>query len=88
MTAAARLDLRLTSADKKRIETAARLRGLPISSFIRSAVLSEAEQTLATEFELRLSPAESRRLVAALSKPFAPNAALRKAMARGNKLGL
>jgi len=51
-------------------------------------VLSEAEQTLATEFELRLSPAESRRLVAALSKPFAPNAALRKAMARGNKLGL
>lgn len=44
---AARLDLRLDSADKERIARAAALRGVPISAFVRDAVLREAEATIA-----------------------------------------
>ena len=88
MSATARLDLRLTPHDKRRVEAAADLRGLPVASFVRTAVLREAEQAMSAEHLARLTPAESRRLLKALSRPFAPNATLRKALARGNKLGL
>lgn len=88
MTATARLDLRLTPQDKRRVETAADLRGLPVASFVRAAVLREAEMAMESEQLARLNPTESRRLVQALSRPFAPNAALRKALARGSKLGV
>ena len=37
--AAARLDLRLNPADKARIARAADLRGVPLSAFVRDAVL-------------------------------------------------
>ncbi|MEZ5544984.1 MAG: DUF1778 domain-containing protein [Lysobacteraceae bacterium] len=46
-TAAARLDLRLNPADKARISRAADLRGVPLSAFVRDAVLREAENTIA-----------------------------------------
>ena len=88
MAATARLDLRLSSADKLRVETAAGLRGLPVASFVRAAVLREAAQAISAEYLAVLAPAESKRLLKALAKPFSPNAALRKAMARGAKLGL
>ena len=45
-TAAARLDLRLDAADKARIARAADLRGMPVSAFIRDAVLREAESVM------------------------------------------
>ncbi|MBS0487881.1 MAG: DUF1778 domain-containing protein [Proteobacteria bacterium] len=48
MSAAARLDLRLTPKDKTRIERAADLRGMPVSAFVRDAVLREAENVMAT----------------------------------------
>ncbi len=44
---AARLDLRLNSDDKSRIARAAELRGVPVSAFVRDAVLREAEATIA-----------------------------------------
>lgn len=44
---AARLDLRLNPDDKNRIERAAALRGVPVSAFVRDAVLREAESTIA-----------------------------------------
>ncbi|HET8553802.1 MAG TPA: DUF1778 domain-containing protein [Rhodanobacteraceae bacterium] len=47
MTAAARLDLRLSPADKARIHRAADLRGVPVSAFVRDAVLREAETVIA-----------------------------------------
>lgn len=47
MTAAARLDLRLDPADKDRINRAADLRGMPVSAFVRDAVLREAEAIIA-----------------------------------------
>lgn len=46
-TQTARLDLRLTDADKQRIERAAILLDMPISAFVREAVLREADQAIA-----------------------------------------
>lgn len=83
MTAAARLDLRLNPKDKARIERAADLRGVPLSAFVRDAVLREAECVMAAELTVTLSPDESRRFLSALEKPFKPNARLKRAMERG-----
>lgn len=83
MTAAARLDLRLNPRDKARIARAADMRGVPVSAFVRDAVLREAENVMAAQLTVTLSPEESRRFLAALDKPFKPNAHLMKAMERG-----
>jgi uncharacterized protein (DUF1778 family) len=88
MTATARLDLRLTARDRDRIDRAAALAGLPVAAFVRSVVLREAERAVAAESTATLSPAESKRFLAALERPFAPNAALRRALKRGDALGL
>ena len=80
-TAAARLDLRLNPTDKARITRAADLRGVPLSAFVRDAVLREAENVMAAELTVTLSVEESRRFLDALDKPFKPNAKLKKAMA-------
>ena len=88
MPATARLDLRLSARDRERISRAAALVGLPLAAFVRTAVLREADQTVAAETVSTLSSTESRRFLAALSKPFAPNAALRRAMKKGADLGV
>jgi uncharacterized protein (DUF1778 family) len=82
-SSAARLDLRLDSQDKERIARAAALRGVAVSAFVRDAVLREAENAIAAETAVTLSAEESRRFLAALDEPFAPNARLREAMERG-----
>ena len=88
MSATARLDLRLSAKDRERIDRAAALAGLPLAAFVRTAVLREADRTVAAESVAMLSQAESKRFLAALSRPFAPNAALRKALAKGESLGV
>jgi uncharacterized protein (DUF1778 family) len=88
MTAAARLDLRLSTKDRERIDRAAALAGLPLAAFVRTAVLREADRTVAAESVATLSLTESKRFLAALGKPFAPNAALRRAQKRGNEFGI
>jgi uncharacterized protein (DUF1778 family) len=80
---AARLDLRLNARDKERIARAAALRGVPVSAFVRDAVLREADAAVAAELTVTLSPEESRRFLAALDKRFKPNARLERAMERG-----
>lgn len=82
MSTAARLDLRLNTSDKQRISRAADLRGVPVSAFVRDAVLREAENVMAAELTATLSTAESRRYLKALDAPFLPNAKLKKALAR------
>ena len=47
MPSAARLDLRLDPGDKQRIAEAAARRGMPVSVFVRDAVLRETKATLA-----------------------------------------
>lgn len=81
--AAARLDLRINPDDKARITRAADIRGVAVSTFVRDAVLREAETVMAAELSVTLSPAESRRFLTALDEPFKPNAKLKKAMERG-----
>jgi uncharacterized protein (DUF1778 family) len=88
MTASARLGLRLSVKDRQRIHRAAMLTGLPLATFVRSAVLREADRAVAAESVVALSPAESKRFISALAKPFAPNAALKRAFKRGTKLGI
>lgn len=85
-TATARLDLRLDARDKDRIAKAAALRGMPVSSFVRDAVLREAEAVIAAEAVVALSEAESRRFLEALDAPFRPNARLEKALQAAARL--
>jgi uncharacterized protein (DUF1778 family) len=82
MNTAARLDLRLNTSDKLRISRAADLRGVPVSAFVRDAVLREAENVMAAELTATLSAAESRRFLKTLDAPFQPNAKLKKALTR------
>ena len=79
---AARLDLRLDPSDKARIARAADLRGVPVSAFVRDAVLREADSVMAAELTVALSVEESRRFLQALDAPFHPNEKLKKALAR------
>jgi uncharacterized protein (DUF1778 family) len=88
MAATARLDLRPSARDRERIDRAASLVGLPLAAFVRAAVLREADRTVAADSVSTLSPSESRRFLATLGKPFAPNAALRRAMKKGDGLGV
>ncbi|HEX7390028.1 MAG TPA: DUF1778 domain-containing protein [Acidiphilium sp.] len=86
MTAAARLDLRLDPKDKDLLAHAAALRGVPVSAFVREAVLREAGKVMAAELTVPLSPGESRRFMTALDEPFEPGARLKKAMADAARL--
>ena len=84
-TATARLDLRLESRDKNRVAKAAALRcaalrGIAVSTFVRDAVLREADTAIAADAVVTLSVEESRRFLAALDEPFRPNAGLKKAI--------
>ena len=88
MRANARLDLRLSEKDRERIGRAAALAGLPLAAFVRTAVLREADRTVSAESVATLSEAESRKFLATLRKPFAPNAALGRALKRGSDLGV
>ena len=78
--ASVRLHFRLTAADKARISRAADLRGVPLETFVREAVLREAETVMAAARAVELSPDESRRFVAALDEPFKANSRLAKAI--------
>ena len=88
MSASARLDLRLSVKDRARIDRAAAMSGLPLAAFVRTAVLREADRLMTEETNAMLSAAEAKRFVTALRKPFKPNAALRRAMAKGSALGI
>jgi uncharacterized protein (DUF1778 family) len=85
MTTSARLDLRLSQADKERIARAADLRGVPLSAFVRDAVLREAESVMTAELTVTLSVEESRRFMKAMDAPFRPNAKLKRALERAAK---
>jgi len=71
MTATARLDLRLSTKDRERIDRAAALAGLPLAAFVRSAVLREADRTVTAESVATQSLTESKRFLSALGKAFA-----------------
>ena len=86
--AASRLELRINAQDKKVVSRAAELQGEGVSAFARTVLVREAKRIVESEQTVVLSPEESRRFLKALDRPFAPNAALRKALAKGDTLGL
>ncbi len=65
MTAAARLDLRLSPDDKDRIARAAKRRGVPLSQFVREAALRQASLVQREVGTVVLTAAETRRLLEA-----------------------
>jgi uncharacterized protein (DUF1778 family) len=86
--AEARLELRISERDKEFVSHASELRGEVVSVFARNVLVSEARRIIESEQNVEFSAAESRRFLKALDHSFAPNAALRKALARGDKIGL
>lgn len=86
MRVSAHLGFRLSPADRARIERAADLRGVPLSAFVRDAMLREAEAVMAAELDVTLSPVESRRFLDALDPSFKPKARLKQAMTDAAKL--
>jgi uncharacterized protein (DUF1778 family) len=84
----ARMELRLDPDDKALIERAAALLGVKPASFTRSALVNQANEVIRQAHMVAFDEKATRDCLAALSKPFAPNEALSRALERGSKLGL
>jgi uncharacterized protein (DUF1778 family) len=67
---------------KAKIEKAASLRGMTVTSFINGALELAAEKTISRIRARELSDRDSTLLLAMLSKPAKPNAALKAAAKR------
>ena len=84
----ARMEFRLDAEDKAMIERAALLRGYKAATFTRIAVIQEAKEVFRDAHVVEFDEDAARECLAALSQPFAPNDALRRALDRGTELGL
>ncbi len=83
MAQSARLEFRVRPETKERIEDAAKLAGLAVSDFVRTAAEDRADQVLRDHGLVTLVPADFfDSLLAALDAPVGPNAALIKAARR------
>src|SRR5438046_8752493 len=82
----ARLETRITEEQKALIERAAAYEGRTVSDFVVSTVASAAEAIVHEHEIIRLNRAQSVAFVEALLNPPAPNAALRKAARRHDRL--
>lgn len=81
----ARLEARITVDQKAQIERAAAYAGRSVTDFVVGAISAAAEAVIQEQELIRLSRAESKAFVAALLKPTAPNAELKKAARRYRK---
>jgi len=82
----ARLEARITQSQKTLIERAAAYEGRTVSDFVVSKLASAAEAVIQEHEIIRLNRAQSRAFVEALLNPPAPNAALRKAARRHQRV--
>lgn len=64
-----KLDLRLSSADKRRLETAASAASRSVSAFVLESALSQADQLLADRHTFMLSKAKWAEFQRALDAP-------------------
>lgn len=71
---------------KSKVEKAAALRGMTVTSFINGVLELAADKTLSRIQARELSERDSTALLALLSKPTRPNAALRRAAKRHRKI--
>jgi uncharacterized protein (DUF1778 family) len=82
MTATARFDLKMDAEDKNIVAKAAALMGTTMAGFVRAAAKEKALQLLERESRITLSEQDFAAFGAALEGAFAPNAALREAIAQ------
>ena len=71
-----RLDLRMPGSDKDLLERAAAYRHVPLSSFVLTVALAEARQVITQAESVRLSAADTGRLMAYLDQTPAPTPTL------------
>lgn len=81
-----RLNFRLPSEIKKRVENAALVSGITVTDFAISALANSADEVLQKHQNRRLSNRDRDIFLAMLANPPEPNAALRKAAQRYKKL--
>jgi uncharacterized protein (DUF1778 family) len=86
-TASARLEVRVRSDSKARLERAADLMQVPLSDFVRSAAEDRADEVLREHETQTKVPAEFfDELLAALDVPARSNKALARAAKRARKI--
>ena len=81
-----RFEIRLTSADKKIVAEAARIRGMTPTEFVHKVTLRASKKTLERVKVLRFSKRDQLRMLEALINPPGPNERLRKAAARHKRM--
>ncbi len=81
-----KITIRQPKSLKAKIEKAAALRGMTVTSFINGMLELAADKTLSRLQARDLSEQDSKKLMAMLARPSRPNAALRKAAMRYREL--
>lgn len=81
MTARARFDLKMDAAEKDIVSRAAALMGTTMAGFVRAAAKEKALTLLDRESRITLSKRDFAAFTRALNRAFAPNRALKGALA-------
>jgi uncharacterized protein (DUF1778 family) len=82
----ARLEARISTDLHAMLKRAAEIQGRTMTDFVVTAVQAAAQSTIEHAEVIRLSLADQECFAKALSSPPKPNAALKRAFARRNKL--
>ena len=85
MPAAARFDLQMDADDKAVVAKAAALMGTTMAGFVRSAAKEKALLLLEREARITLSQRDFNAFAQALDSAFAPNPALKSALAQARR---
>ena len=86
MSTTDRFEMVIPKADKDLLQNAATLLGTTMANFVRMAARDRAREVVEQESRVLMSARDFNRFATALSGPFQPNAALKKAMKRAEKV--
>jgi uncharacterized protein (DUF1778 family) len=75
-----RLDLKLSSSDKQRLQQAAAIKGFSVAACVRLAAKQRAAEAIQLDRAVSLSRRDYETFQAALAEPFRPNEALLQAL--------
>lgn len=81
-----RLDMRLTPEHKSLMEQAASLKGLSLSSWVKSVALTEAREAIEAHNRTTLSRRDWEKFLEIVDSDDAPAPALKRAVARHKKI--
>lgn len=85
MTSTARFDLKMDAEDKAVVAKAAALLGTTMAGFVRLAAKEKARELLDREARLTLTDRDFAAFASALNTAFAPNPALKAALAQARR---